>query len=284
MIKTLMLLAAAIATLGAAAVAYAAYRWARETASLHLRLDAACLPAQPATVDFRELDGLPAPVQRYFRAVLKEGQPILAGARIRHRGSFNMGETRDAWKSFSSNQRVVTRRPGFDWNGRISLMPGVTVRVHDAYIAGEGSLHAAVLGLVSVADLHGMPAVSEGEQMRFVAEAAWYPTALLPSQSVRWQGVDAHSARATLADGENRVTLLFCFDPLGPIDTVYADARGRTVGNRVVPTPWQGRFWNYQERCGMLIPLDGEVAWLLPSGPKPYWRGQLIDIDYDAGR
>jgi hypothetical protein len=198
MIAIVVLASAALGILGAAAVAYGAHRWAQETESLHLRLDAVRQPVRPATVDFHELDGLPVPVQRYFRAVLKAGRPMLAGARIRHRGKFNMGEKGDEWKRFSSDEKVVTRRPGFDWDGRIGLLPGVTVRVHDAYAAGQGSLHAAVFGLVTVADLHGTPALSEGELMRFVAEAAWYPTALLPSQGARWQAVDAGSARVAV--------------------------------------------------------------------------------------
>ncbi|UUZ46735.1 hypothetical protein LP420_22995 [Massilia sp. B-10] len=202
----------------------------------------------PQRVDFKELDHLPAPVQRYLRTVLKEGQPLVAGAGLRHTGSFNTGEEFAAWKPFSSEQQVTTRRPGFDWDGRIAMLPGLTVRVHDAYVAGEGRLHAAVLGLISVADLRDRGGLAEGELMRFLAEAAWYPTALLPSQGVHWEAIDARSARATLADGAVRVALVFRFNEQGLIDTVEAAARGRTVGKRIVPTPWQGRFWHYQER------------------------------------
>src|SRR3712207_7361598 len=83
--------------------------------------------------------------------------------------------------------------------------------------------------------------------MRFFAEAAWYPTALLPSQGVRWEAVDDSSAYATLTEGDISITMLFTFNERGLIDTVRAEARGRTVGGQVVPTPWQGRFWNYEE-------------------------------------
>jgi hypothetical protein len=34
----------------------------------------------------------------------------------------------------------------------------------------------------------------------------------------------------------------------------------------------------------MQIPLEGEVAWLLPEGPKPYWRGRITDIAYELAR
>ena len=53
------------------------------------------------------------------------------------------------------------------------------------------------------------------------------------------------------------------------------------MNGEVVPAPWHGRFWNYEGRGSMLVPLDGEVAWLLPEGAKPYWRGHITEIDYD---
>ena len=281
MLKILVIAVSVIVIAVAAAVVYGACRWNAGTRELRARLEAARIPVKPEIVDFRELEGLPAPVQSYFRAVLKEGQPMVSSVRVRHRGTFNMGETSERWKPFTSDQRVITRRPGFDCNGRVAMMPGLSVRVHDAYVAGEGILHAALLGLFSVVNLRGTREVAEGEIMRFFAEAAWYPTALLPSQGVRWDEVDKRSARATLNDGTVAVTILFSFNEDGTIDSVRAEARGRTVGDQIIPTPWQGRFWNYQQRDGMRVPLDGEVSWLLPEGAKPYWRGRITEIAYE---
>ena len=146
---------------------------------------------------------------------------------VEHIGTFNMSETGEQWSPFISTQRVVTRRPGFDWDGRIAIVPGLTVRVHDAYIAGEGVLHASLLGLVSMVNLRGTPEMAQGELMRFLAEAPWYPTALLPSQGVQWVAVDDTSAEAALQDGEITVTLLFRFDEDSLIESARAEARGR---------------------------------------------------------
>jgi hypothetical protein len=96
--------------------------------------------------------------------------------------------------------------------------------------------------------------------MRFLAEAAWYPTALLPSQGVQWEDVDDSSAEATLQDGETTATLLFRFREDGLIESVRAEGRGRTVGGTVVPTPWEGRWSHYALHDGMRIPLEGEVS------------------------
>jgi hypothetical protein len=284
MLKVLFIVVLALVACLVAGLLYGAYRWNVGTKELRARLDAARVPIRPQVVDFRELDGLPVPVQRYFRAVLKEGQPMVAGVRVQHRGTFNIGETADQWKPFTSDQQVVTQRPGFDWDGRVAMLPGVPVRVHDAYVAGEGILHASLLGLFSLASFYGTADVAEGELMRFFAEAAWYPTALLPSQGVRWDAVDDRSAYGTLTEGAIALTMLFAFNEQGLIDTVRAKARGRTVGGKVIPTPWHGRFWNYEERGGMQVPLDGEVAWLLPEGARPYWRGRITEIVYEFAR
>jgi hypothetical protein len=262
-------------------------RWAARTRALNERLDAARLPIAPARYDAsRELPGLPAPVQRFFRAALTDGQPMVVAAAIEHRGTFNLGaEGPDRWVPFKSTQRVAMRRLGFVWDARMPLLPGLAVHVHDAYVAGEGLLHPAVLGLVSLTALRGASpepgGVAHGEFLRWFAEAAWYPTALLPSQGVHWGAVDEHAAVASASDGAVHATLLFRFDPAtGLIASVRAEARGRTVGQTVVMTPWEGRWSGYAARDGMRVPTQGEVAWLAAEGPRAYWRGEVSALSY----
>src|SRR5215210_2526428 len=79
---------------------FGGYRWDAGTQRLRDRLEAAREPVRPQTVDFRELEGLPAPVRRYFRTVLTEGQPMVSRVRVGHMGTFNMGEGEDQWKPF----------------------------------------------------------------------------------------------------------------------------------------------------------------------------------------
>ena len=222
--KAIVLILGALVVCIAGAIVYGASRWQSGTKDLQARLEASRLTIKPAIYDAREIEGMPPPVQRYFRASLTDGQPIVAAARVSHEGQFNMGETKEEWSPFTSTQVVITRRPGFDWDGRISIAPGMNVFVHDAYVAGEGILHAELLGLVALAEIRGTPEAAQGELLRFFAEAAWYPTALLPSQGVRWEAIDDTSARATLTDGETTVSLEFRFDASGLISTARAAA------------------------------------------------------------
>lgn len=280
-LKWILIALAVVVIAVMAAVAYGSWHWQRGTVDLRARLEAARVPPATRHYDVGEIASLPAPVQRYFRAVLQDGQPIVTAASVEHAGSMNMGKATATWRPFTSSQRIVTQRPGFDWDARIMVLPGVPVHVHDAYIAGAGALHGAVLGLIPVVDMKDSAELAQGELLRFLAEAAWYPTALLPSQGVRWQALGDRSARATFVDGPHSVMLTFEFHPEGPIDTVRAESRGRSAGGVTVGTPWMGRFWNHQVRAGMRVPMDSEVAWILADGPWPYWRGTNTALAYE---
>lgn len=258
-------------------------RWRGLTEDLSQRLQAARINAEAARFDPRELDGLPAPVQRYLRAALSEGTPIVAAATIRHTGSFNMSEAAEQWVPFGSIQHVITRRPGFVWDARVRMVHGIAVHVHDAYVAGVGETHPAVLGLWSIGRLRDTESLANAALMRFLAEAAWYPTALLPSQGVRWRAIDEQSADATLNDGPQSVTLRFRFGGDGLIESIRAEARGRMVGGKLVPTPWEGRWFDYRLQDGMRVPVRGEVGWMLPGGVHPYWCGTIRSIEYEHG-
>ena len=280
-LKTVLVGVIAVVVASVALTLYGKARWNAGTTQLLYRLDAAQVHSAPKFFDARELEGLPAPVKRYFQTVLKDGQPVITAATVQHTGTFNMSATAENWKPFTSTQRVITRRPGFDWDARVMLFPGIAAHVHDAYVAGSGLLKVAILGLVPVVNLTENADLSKGEFIRFCAEAAWYPTALLPSQGVIWHSVDAQSADAVFTDAGITIKLRFAFGSDGLITTVFAAERERLVGKKITKAPWQARYSNYAERNNMLVPTQSEVAWVLPEGIKTYYRGLMATANYE---
>ena len=144
-------------------------RWAGAAQSQVALLEAACVPQPARRYDACEIDTLPAPVQRYLRAVLNDGQPAVAAASFELAGTINPAAVSSAeqWKVFTSTQRAATHRPGFLWNGRVAMLPGLAGQVHDSYIAGVGTLHAALLGVFTIARVHGGREAARGELIRY---------------------------------------------------------------------------------------------------------------------
>jgi hypothetical protein len=232
----------------------------------------------PSTYSAEELGDLPGPVVRYFRAVLRDGQRIIRHVRLEQEGEFLL-KAPDGWRPFTAVQHIDP--VGFVWDARIRMMPGVSVLVRDGFVAGTGSMHAGLFGLITIVSREGSPEIASAALMRYLAEAVWCPTALLPSQGVRWGPVDDSTARATLSVGPVTVSLDYRFGADGLVRGIYAPERGRDVNGTSVPTPWQGRWSEWGEQDGVRIPLRGEVEWVLPEGPQPYWRGRVASICFD---
>jgi hypothetical protein len=263
------------------------------------------------------LAGLPAPVARYLGLALHSGQPMLAAVRIDHAGRRSASGSAAAaaaapaslarWLTFTSTQRLTMRPPFSPWDGAIFSLPDVgAIQVLHHPAARGRALHAGQPGVIGMINDQDEEQYERDALMRYLALAAWYPTALLPSQGVSWQAVNADSACATL-EGQRvlSVTLLFHFGADGLIDTVQVPQRShvmrqhwhrqqakRADHNSAVPDssaetdtsqpqPWQVRFWNPVRRDGMQVPQDAELAWLLPDGPRPYWLGRLTRAVYE---
>ena len=268
-----------VATAGA--VAAGTLMWNRATARAIRRLDTSHGGEHVAEVgrfSREQLEGLPPPVARYFEFALPPGQRLVRRAHLRFKGSFAVRP--GTWSPFTAAQTFTVSPPGFVWDAKIAMVPLVPVRVRDSYVGGEGAMLAKTGALMPMVNQHGTPEMAAGSLMRYVAEAAWFPTALLPGDGLSWTPVDDTSARVTLVDGATTVSLDVRFAPGGDI-TGFSAMRGRDVNGVDVPTLWVGRHTEWKRVHGMMIPTAGEVGWVLPEGEAPYWRGRVVDATYE---
>ncbi|MFB6080239.1 MAG: DUF6544 family protein [Haloferacaceae archaeon] len=223
-----------------------------------------------------DLAALPAPVRRYLSHVLTDGRPRVRTVRLRQRGAIRLGGAGGRWRPFVATQHVTTRPPGFVWDATVVLVPPLSVRVLDASERGEGRLRARLLGVLPVARAGPDPRMNEGELLRYLAEAVWYPTALLPAGGVAWEAIDDRSARATLHHRGVTASVVFRFDDGDEVERVTAE-RYRAETDRY--EPWTGRFRTYRDRDGIRVPVEAAVGWG-PDGGDRYWRGTIEGIEY----
>lgn len=257
-------------------------RWRAGTAALVARMRAPCANLRVPAFAETDLEGLPAPVARYLRAVLRDAAPAIASARLVQRGEILARPRPDGWRPFTAVEHFSTRPPSFVWDARIRMAPGMSVLVRDGFADGQGSMVASLMGVRRIVSSSGTPAIATAALQRYLAEAVWLPTALLPGAGVVWSGLGPDSARASLAAGAAVASVDFFFGADGLVERIYTAARERDVGGgRTAPTPWQGRFSRYEWHEGYRIPMAGEVEWLLAEGPRLYWRGEITGVTFE---
>ena len=237
---------------------------ARLLAARQLRRDATQLFAQSTDLSARvyheaQLAGLPAPVQRYFRHVLREGQPYLRGLRLRHTGQFKT-DLRKNWIAIEGEQYITADPPGFIWQGTTRWFVA-----RDEFVAGRGRLAVRLLGAVPIAGGTG-PAYNQGELLRWMVESTWLPTALLPGGPVTWTAIDDQSARLTLTHQGYSISCIASFNERGEMTQCEAPRQMDAVTQR----PWRARFEQYRRWHGVLIPTVGEASWVIDGQQQPY--------------
>lgn len=225
-----------------------------------------------------ELDELPAPVRRYVDYAIDDHQSSIQTVRIEQRGRFRLGGSDSSWYPLRATQHVSTNPPGFVWDATITLAHLLPIRIVDLYSHGDGLLEARLFSTVPVASAGPDPRMNQAELGRYLAEAVWFPTALLPTRGVEWTEIDDRSAEATLEANGVSTSMVFHFDERGRVDRVTTDRYNQDEDAYV---PWTGYFENYERRGGLAVPTTGEVEWNYPEEDVRYGRFFLTDIQYE---
>jgi hypothetical protein len=155
----------------------------------------------------------------------------------------------------------------------------LTVRIIDSFVDGSGAGKVLLLSAFEVAHDAGTPEMNSGSLHRFLAEAVWYPWALLPSDTLNWHGIDDRRALATLTVHGTQVSLEFRFAEGGEVEAIYSPGRWGRFDGAYAKIPWEGHFSGHHRRNGLLVPLYGEVGWYRDHTP----RARLERADQEHG-
>ncbi len=195
--------------------------------------------------------------------------------RITQTGTLRTDATAGRWMAFEAEHLVVPAATGFLWNARVQVAPLVHVRVRDALVDGIGSGQVSFMSAVTVSTTTGGLEMNSGSLHRYLAEAVWYPSALLPSGQLRWTSIDMTRALATLTNDRVSVSLEFRFADSGEVTGIYTPARWGTFAGGYRQLPWEGHFRDYRERNGVLVPTHGEVGWYIDDEWRAVWKGTV---------
>ena len=217
-----------------------------------------------------QLEGLPEPVQRYFNHVLKEGQPYIRYARIKHDGQFKTGLDK-GWMNIKGEQYATTEKPGFIWKGTTAMFVA-----RDMYISDKGRLIVKLFSLFTVADAKG-PKYDEGELLRWLGESILYPTNLLPGDKLQWFPIDSNTAKLTF---HYKGLSLFFKITVNEIGEITEMETKRYMGDENLET-WVIKATNYKELNNVMIPTAFDVIWRLEKGDFSYAKFNVREVEYE---
>ncbi len=228
-----------------------------------------------------KLDNVPPPVARYLRRVLRHRHLYIGHVELQQSGTLRTDLKHENWMRFTASLTVTPPRTEFVWQARVKAFPFLLLNVRDSYIAGEGASEVKVFDLFTLDRRKGGEPIDAGSLHRYLAEAVWYPTALLPSAALAWTPIDDTKALATLTHGGISVALEFRFNPTGAVTSVYTPGRWGSFPDGAKELPWEGRFHDYRLQGGVIVPSWGEVGWYVGDTWTRVWTGRIESARYD---
>ena len=196
-----------------------------------------------------------------------------SSVKLTQTGRIKRNIQKEAWLSFTATQTISTRECAFDWRARVGPFGMVSAR--DALTGGEGRFDVMAVGVIPIARAEHSSALLCGELMRYLAELAWAPDAILLNTALRWRTDGPDRLAVSAGVGDTAAEIMLSLDSDGRIAGGFAPDRPRSATAPVLPTPWRGRFFDYRLHDTMWLPFAGEVAWVIEGKESVYWQGRI---------
>jgi hypothetical protein len=202
-----------------------------------------------------------------------DAELTLPAIRLKQTGMMRQKLESDHWTLFHAKQSISLRHCAFEW--RAWGGPADIISVTDALEDWAGCLEVKAMGIVPVTSVQPGNELARGELLRYLAELAWAPDAILLNRELRWKVLSATEISVAAGYGERAAELVLRLDSEGRIAEAFATDRPYGVDGAFVPQPWRARMSEYRRHLGRWIPFAGEVAWVLEGQDHLYFQAHV---------
>lgn len=226
--------------------------------------------APPETIPLPE--GLPAPVERFYRQVYGERVPVIQSAVISGRGEMRpMGNI-----TFPMRFRF-THEAGQNYRHYIeATFFGLPImKVNEHFLEGKGRMELP-FGVVE-----NNAQVDQGGNLALWAEAIWLPSLFLTDPRARWEAVDEATAVLYVPFGADEEQFIVRFDPETGLIQLFESMRYKGE-NTPQKTLWINESLAWGDLNGTPTLLEAAVTWLDDGRPWAIFTVEEIIYNSDV--
>jgi hypothetical protein len=216
-------------------------------------------------------DGLPAPVERFYRQIYGEDVPLIESAVVSGRAKIRVGGI-----TFPGRFRF-THIAGQDYRHYIEAtffgLP--LMKVNESYLDGKSRLEL----LFGVTE--GEPKVNQAANLGLWSESIWLPSILITDPRVQWESVDEETALLVVPFGEIKERFVVRFDPKTDMPQIIEAMRYKDAASET-KTLWLNQAFQWNTFSGYIIPSVGAVTWFDDGTPWAVFSVEEVVYNVDV--
>ncbi len=230
-------------------------------------------------LDSNDISSLPPIVQNWLEYSGVVGKPLISNLYLTQELHLKSNPEQKEWNNGDAEQYFTVQPPAFNWNINTETNPLMSIVGRDKFQDGKGEMLIKLLSIIPVADAKNHKKVNQAALQRYLAEIVWFPSAAI-SDYIKWENIDANSARATMEYNGTKGSGIFYFKNNGQFQK-FVTSRYKDQ-NDIEPMGWTVTAFKTKEWNGIKIPTECGVTWNLDTMEWTWLKLKIKHIEYNV--